>query len=264
MFESAKPLRRPVLYGVGLALLMGCSSAVPRSGQVGEMYEPGRLEEFVDKTSRPDEPIPQYIIGIGDKLDVVFLYHHDLTTYDLVVRPDGKISLPYVGDHRAAGLAPMDLDSLLTVRFAEILKDPTLSVIVKEQAKQRVYVLGEVKAPGGYKYEGTITLVQAIAQAAGLSPDARASHAVIIRRQGTTKIVGIEVNVDAIVRGAAVENDIVLKNEDIVYVPRSRIAGVKEFAKTVKDLLDIPLDVYLTAWQIRSLQASYEFFKDRD
>jgi polysaccharide export outer membrane protein len=230
----------------------------------GQMYESEALGDFVRDSAPAVPETRQYVIKVGDVLDVVFLYHSNLTTLQIPVRPDGKISLPHVGDAQAAGLTPMALDSLLTDRFAEILKEPNLSVIVKDTVKKRIYVLGEVQSPGGREFARDVSIIQAIAQAGGLTKEAKANHSVLIRQEGDAKIIGVEINVDAILSGSALYNNIQLRDQDIVFVPRTRISSVVEFAEAVKTILDLPLDWYFTAWQIRNMQASYEFFSDRE
>ena len=204
---------------------------------------------------------PEYRLGYGDVVDVVFLYHNNLSTRDLLVRSDGMITLPYVGDERAAGLSPMELDSVLTYRFAEILREPSLSVILREPAERVVYVLGEVKRPGGYTYKEKITIAQAITEAEGFLTSSKGQNTVVIRREGLDKIVGVEIDVRSILNGEAIQNDIYLKNYDIVWVPKSRVYTVSEFSEAVWKIVAGPLDIVLKGWQIRTLQANYEFFR---
>jgi polysaccharide export outer membrane protein len=220
------------------------------------MYPRQELGDFASETSEAPPGTEEYRIGIGDELDVIFLYHHNLDTHDVPVRRDGKISVPYVGDTMAAGLTPMELDSVLTGHFSEILRDPTLSVIVKEEATRLVYVLGEVHTPGGFEYSDRITLVQALALAGGARDGAKTAHTVLIRRQGPDMVVGIEVDVKSILNGKAIQNDLLLRRYDIVYVPKSAIYTVADFAQQVNKIID-PV---LRGWQIRTLEANYEFF----
>jgi len=248
------------LLAVVAILVTACSSGVPAdSGAAHEMYPRQDLEEFAKETGEAPTGTEEYRIGVGDLLDVIFVYHHNLDTRGVPVRHDGRISVPYVGDAMAAGLTPMELDSALTDRFSEILRDPALSVIVKQEAERLVYVLGEVNQPGGYAYKDRITLVQSIAQAGGLKEGAKGAHTVLIRREGLNKIVGIEVDVKSILSGQSIQNDLLLRKYDIVYVPKSAIYTVAEFA----DQVNIIMRPFLTGWQIRTLEANYEFFRTR-
>jgi polysaccharide export outer membrane protein len=242
------------------SVLTACGSGVPAdSGAVHEMYPRQELGDFVEETGEVPSGTGEYRIGVGDVLDVIFLYHSNLNTRAVPVRHDGRISVPYVGDAMAAGRTPMELDSVLTDRFKEILREPTLSVIVKEEATRIVYVLGEVEQPGGYPYKDQITLVQSIAEAGGTRESAKEAHTVVIRREGGNKIVGIEVDVKSILRGESIQNDLPLRKYDIVYVPKSAIYSVAEFARQV----DTIIKPFLTGWQIRTLEANYEFFNTR-
>jgi polysaccharide export outer membrane protein len=207
-------------------------------------------------------PESQYVIGVGDRLDVVFLFHTNLSTRDLVVRRDGRISLPYVGDQMAAGVTPMTLDSLLTVGFSDILRDPSISVIVTQPAPQKVFVLGEVNQPGSFKFDEDVSMLQSVAMAGGFTKGALSRHAVLIRRQGVNKIVGIEVDLQSVMDGSLMGNDIQLRNYDIVYVPQHPIYSAADFMNQIYDILNQPLDLVFKGWQIANLSASYEYFRN--
>jgi len=241
----------------------GCSSGIKGSERSQGWYDRSAVQEFVGDTQATPPPVlePEYVIGVGDQLEVVFLYHTNLTERDLVVRRDGRISLPYVGDQMAAGITPMDLDSLLTVRFGEILRDPSLSVIIEKAAEQKVYVLGQVRLPGKVEFDDELTMVQAVAAAGGYVPGALSDHAILIRRQGVSKIVGVEVDLEAVTAGAVLSNDLRLRNYDIVFIPQHPIYSAADFMKQVGDIITVPLDVVFKGWQIANLSASYEYFK---
>jgi len=238
-----------------------CSPKPPSSGAPGQMYQPQELQRFVaDSAPSGDWRSEEYIIGVGDVLDIVFLYHNNLTTRGVPVRRDGKISLPYIGDATAAGLTPMALDSVLTVRFAEILREPSLSVILMSEAKREVYVMGQVMRPGRVLFEQQISLVQAIAEGGGFKPGAKPGHVVLIRREGVDRIVGIEVDVNAITNGSAIQNDILLRSYDIVFVPKSQLFTVSDFAQEVHRILNVPVDLAYKAWLLTS-QVNYEYYR---
>jgi polysaccharide export outer membrane protein len=244
------------------SIIWGCSSSPPPPSVSPEVpqsfYKPDQLGDFLKSTS--SQVTNEYVVGIGDRLDVVFFFHDDLTTENLLVRTDGRITLPYVGDIMAAGQTPMYLDSTLTVRFSEILRDPNLSVIVREPAEQVVYVLGQVVMPGGYPFETKISLVQALTHARGFDLGAKSQHVVVIRREGVVGIVGVEVDVDAITKGHQFHKDFLLRSGDIVFVPKTRIKSLGEFVEQVDDILRPPLDWLLRGWQIAVLSNDVRFF----
>jgi polysaccharide export outer membrane protein len=227
----------------------------------GKLYKPEQLGGFLGESA--ERQSNEYIIAIGDKLDVVFLYHKDLTTNDLIVRSDGRISLPYVGDIMAAGYRPMQLDSVLTEHFAEILREPNLSVIISSSATKMVYVFGEVDLPGGYPFETNISLLQAIALARGPKSSAKADHTVVIRREGVSRIIGVEVNVNAITSGDAIHQDFMLRKNDIVYIPKKRLDSVRDFMDAINTIVLPPMRAYLYGWEIANADVVYEFYKSR-
>jgi polysaccharide export outer membrane protein len=241
--------------------LLGCASNRPTLGGGGTMYETQELGKFVEDTAG-EEGTEHYIIGVGDVLDVVFFFHTDLTTRDLIVRSDGRITLPYLGDVKAAGVTPMELDSTLTTSFLEILREPNLSVIVRRQHKQTAYVFGQVTHPGGIVFDDRLSLLQAVASAGGLTKGAKANHTLLIRRDGSSKVVGIEVDLKAIINGEAIQNDLWLNDYDIVYVPKTRIQTVSEFAVVLNDLLGGPTNLVLRGWQVKVTQEQLELLRD--
>jgi polysaccharide export outer membrane protein len=245
-------------------VLIGCSApAIPKTDVEKGVYAKDDLGRFVEDTSTLPRRVvePEYMIGVGDRLDVVFLFHANLSTRDLMVRTDGRISLPYVGDQMAAGLTPMLLDSVLTAGFSDILRQPNISVIVRQAAEQKVYVMGEVQRPGGYEFDDQVSMLQSIASAGGLLKSADAEHTVLIRRDGYSKILGVEIDVAGILAGAELQNDVHLRNYDIVYVPKRPIYDAAEFVEVVTDMLLGPVMVVFRGWEIATLSAHYEFLQ---
>jgi polysaccharide export outer membrane protein len=260
----------PARLAAGLALaaalpmtVTGCGSGVQGSSRSEGWYDADSVGDFVTDTSQPILPRfePEYVIGVNDLLDIVFLYHSNLTTRDLIVRRDGYISMPFVGDQIAAGVTPMVLDSILTVRFSEVLRDPNLSVIVKRTAPQRVFVLGEVNGPGRFEFDDQLTMLGALAMANGVKEGGMSNHAVLIRRQGVSRIVGVEVDLRAAMNGSRLGNDLPLRNYDIVYVPKHPIYGTAEFMEKIGDIINVPLDIVFRGWQIANLKENYEFYR---
>jgi len=250
-----------VLIAPGLVIgLSACSSNRRPVGAGGGVYPPEQLGQFLRDTAPPRQA-NDYIIAVGDRLDVAFFFDRDMNQERLLVRSDGRITLPYTGDVMAAGRTPMQLDTLLTNRFAEILKDPNLSVIVVETARTMVYVLGEVRNPGGYPFRRSVSLVQALALAGGLSNGAKSNHVLVIRRKGLQGIVGVEVNAKAIIQGEQVQNDFLLRDFDIVYVPKTRIQSIADFAQTLDQIVSPPTDLFLQGWQVQVLREQLELFR---
>jgi len=243
---------------VALQVMSGCG------GNGGRMYDQvgGDVTwSDLDPDSIPAAPEAEsYYIGYGDVLDVNFLYEKKYSRENIKVRPDGRVTYPLAGEIYVAGMSPADLDSALTESYSEIILDPRITVIVKEFQPQLVYVLGEVGMPDGYKYARDMTLTKALAVAQGYTNDARRSNVLVIRRVGEDHIIGIEVNIEAILSKNDFSLDVPLKPFDIIYVPKSRIATTEQFINRLGTIIGTPMDLYLKGWQVANVDMYYEYY----
>ncbi|MBN2185767.1 MAG: polysaccharide export protein [Candidatus Krumholzibacteriota bacterium] len=203
----------------------------------------------------------EYKIGYGDVIDVLFLYNTDYSREKIMVRPDGRISYPYIGDIEVVGRTAASLDSLLTERFREIINEPDIAVILREFEKQMVYILGEVEKAGAYEYKTGLTLVKVLALGGGMGKDARKNNVVVIRRIASDHIIGIEVDINDVLKGNRYDLDLAIKPYDIVMVPKSRIASVADFSNQMLDILSAPANIYLKGWQVVNVKTTYDFYK---
>ncbi len=167
-----------------------------------------------------------YRIQLGDRLSVRFFYAPELND-EVVVRPDGRISLVPVDDVDAAGLTPAELDKALTERFAVVVNRPDLSVIVRAFAAQRAFVGGEVTSPQMIELSSNMSVFTAIMQAGGPRPSGALENVVLIRRGEGNKCYVRKVDIRRVLKSGA--GDIRLAAYDVVYVPRTIIADLGEF-----------------------------------
>ncbi|MCX8022621.1 MAG: polysaccharide export protein [Syntrophorhabdaceae bacterium] len=171
----------------------------------------------------PDTP---YKIQVGDTLDIKFFYNPELNERDLPVRPDGRISLQLIDEVYVAGLTPLELRDLLKKKYETTeLKNVEISVIVRSFSHQKVFVDGEVGVPTLVPIMGQLTVMQAIAQARGMKETARRWEVIVIRFGRDHKPMITTVNLDKVLDGTDLNQDILLMPYDIVYVPRSPIAN---------------------------------------
>ena len=170
-------------------------------------------------------PEQEYRIQVGDQLDIKFFYNPELNE-QVTVRPDGRISLQLVREIIASDLTPAQLTDLLTQKYAPNLQRPEITVIVRSFGSQRVYVDGEVAKPGIVPLVGFVTVLQAISQAGGLKDAARRGEVIVIRHGTANKPIALTVNIEKVIDGTDMRQDIPLKPFDIVYVPRLPIANV--------------------------------------
>ena len=180
-----------------------------------------------------------YAVQAGDVISIKFYYNPELNE-DVLVRPDGMISLQLIGDIRAAGQSPGLLAAELTQRYTGELATPKINVIVRQLGGARVYVGGEVTRPGVIPLSGGLTLFQAVQEAGSFLKTAQLSQVVLIRRVGPSEATGYSIDVRPIANGASPGDDVALRPYDIVFVPRSKIADVNVFVEQyIRNVLPI-------------------------
>jgi len=124
-----------------------------------------------------------YVIGVEDVLNVVFWRDKDLSA-EVVVRPDGKISLPMLNDVAAAGMTPEALAEVVAKAATKFVRDPGATVIVKEIRSRKVYIIGEVSKPGTIQLASEMNVLQAIGEAGGFIEGADKGDVIIVRNEG--------------------------------------------------------------------------------
>jgi polysaccharide export outer membrane protein len=159
----------------------------------------------------------QYVIGPEDML-YINVWREEALTRTILVRADGKISLPLVDDVQAAGLTPLQLKQNLTEKLKQFIDNPNVSVVVTEANSFKVYVTGEVRTPGVYRLKSETTLLQIIPMAGGFTDWANQKKIMIIRKEGG-KEKRITANYKKILEGQDPKSNVVLKPGDTVVVP---------------------------------------------
>jgi polysaccharide export outer membrane protein len=161
-------------------------------------------------------PEPDYTIGVDDVLGVSF-WREDALSTEVVVRSDGKISLPLINDIQAAGLTPLELCSRITEAARTFVQGPIVSVIVKAVNSRKVYVTGMVGRSGVFPITGPMTVMQLIAIAGGLQDFADAKNVLVVRTEGG-KTSSYRVNYEDLSRGRNLHQNILLKPGDTIVV----------------------------------------------
>ena len=159
---------------------------------------------------------PSYLIGADDVLLVSVWKEPDLTI-TLPVRPDGDISMPLLNDVPAAGLSPTQLAASITEKLKKYVADPRVTVIVTQINSQKVYVTGEVLHTGAIQLLPNMTVLQALADA-GFTQFAN-TKGIYVLRQENGRQQKIAVNYKRLVKGQAIDQNIILKPGDTIVVP---------------------------------------------
>jgi polysaccharide export outer membrane protein len=210
------PSRRAPTYGtewtvtyrgvvaIALGLASGCATVQPP----------------YDYASEPDPRRQEYVLGPSDALHITVWHNNDLSV-DAVVRPDGTISLPLIGDLHAAGQTPGKLRAEITNRLATFVKEEAaiVTVAVAGINSYRFVVNGNVEHPGVFASNHYVTVVEAIAMAGGPNRFGSPEAAVIIRSSPTGPARRIPINFPAILAGLHPEQDLPLLPGDTIYVP---------------------------------------------
>jgi polysaccharide biosynthesis/export protein len=159
-----------------------------------------------------------YVIGKEDVLSIIFWRDKELSG-DVVVRPDGKITLPLLKDIQAAGYTPEQLTDVVVKAASKYISQPTATVIVKQINSRKVFVIGQVARPGGYMLSGELTVLQLIAMAGDVLEYAKSSRIVVVRKKDDGREERFRFNYNEVVTGRKAQQNILLRPGDTVIVP---------------------------------------------
>jgi polysaccharide export outer membrane protein len=158
-----------------------------------------------------------YLIGPDDVLLVTFGQNKEMSA-EVVVRPDGKISLPFLNDVVAAGLTIEQLRVQVAALGKRFIEAPQVTIVAKAINSRKVFIVGEIWHPGMHTLTGAMTVVQLISTAGGLSGFAKRDSIFVLRREAG-QTVTLPFDYAAFIRGQNLEQNILLKPGDSVIVP---------------------------------------------
>lgn len=190
-------------YALALLLLL-CAQITP-------LVVPGA------NLAHADEPEP-YRIQPGDLL-IVSVWKEDALMSEVLVRPDGGMSFPLVGDVQASGHSVEELRVLVNDRLSKFIPDPSVTIAVKQIGGNRVYVLGKVSRPGEFTFSQPIDVMQALSLAGGATSFAALDDIQILRRDAGGKQTARRFRYSAVERGRELDQNILLQSGDTVVVP---------------------------------------------
>lgn len=156
-----------------------------------------------------------YVIGPSDVLAIT-VWKEPTLSGNMLVRPDGMISLALLGDVQAAGLTPLQLADQIASKLKKYIQEPNVSVVISQIHSKVVYLLGEVAKPGPVEMTPGMTLLSAVASAGGLTDFANSKKMYILRNEAGTQ-TKIPVNYKQALKGDSI--NIVLKPGDTIVVP---------------------------------------------
>lgn len=194
-----------------LALFLLATSSVPCTAadpQIGPVDS-----ELLDAKN-------SYRIGIGDIIEIITWKEPDFSRDNILVRMDGKITFPLLDDIKAAGQTPHQLKQSIMALLKQYVDAPHVTVVVREPASQRFYILGEVARTGEYPLLKELTILQAFAMAGGFTEWATKKEIILIRkkRQGGGNDI-VKIDYKKLVQGKGLEQNVILRADDTIIVP---------------------------------------------
>ena len=159
----------------------------------------------------------EYLVGAGDLIEIV-VWKNPEVSGEFRVRPDGKFSMPLIGDILAEGMTTNVVSMQIEKKLQLFIESPYISTIVREAASNRIYILGEVANPGVYPIDGTLTVLQALAVAGGFTEFADNSRLLLVRGSGADQ-QKITISYKDILKSSADEDIVILERGDTLVVP---------------------------------------------
>jgi polysaccharide export outer membrane protein len=194
--------------------LLSCSLLLPLLYACSPQVAPSLT---ATPSGEDESPSQDYIIGPEDTVEVQVWKNPDLSR-TVTVRPDGKLSLPLIGDVQAAGQTAAQLTEAVTEKLKTYYREPAqVTVIVTQVNSYAIYVLGEVKGQGKHIVRSGTTFLQAISLAGGFTPFASKNKITLRRRSADSKESAIPIRYRDVLAGQ--QANLILKPGDTIIVP---------------------------------------------
>ena len=190
----------------------------------------GRSNIWAQSNHEPtfQERYPRYRLRPGDVLELNFLFSPEFNQ-SVIIQPDGYVNLRGVADLRVQDKTVPDVVELLQAAYSKILRDPAITVELKEFEKPYFVVGGEVTKPGKYDLRGDTTVLEAITIAGGVSDKSRTSQVLLFRRVSNDWVEVKEVDMRRMLRERDLSEDLHLRPGDMVLVPKSTFSKLARF-----------------------------------
>ena len=185
----------------------------------------------------------KYFLTEGDRIEIS-VWNNDELKREVIIRPDGWVSFPLVGEVFAAGFYPEVLAAQIAEKLKKYIKTPKVTVIVLEYRSQKVLIIGEVKKPGLYPFEVGMSAFDSIGVASGYEKHAELKSILVVRNGYAKRPEFYLVNLYHVIHDMDRSSDIKLKPGDIVYVPQNFIGNVSDFLDFFMSRIKPAADTY--------------------
>ena len=195
---------------MGQATTAATPDSVPKAAPAASVDNPPKSVPGV----RPDS----YIIGAEDVITVYVWKEPDMSK-TIPVRPDGMISLPLIGELKAAGYTPVQLQDILADSMKKYVSEPQVTVVVEKIASLNFNIVGEVNRPGDYPLTRRVTVLDAIAMAGGFKDFAKTKKVYVLRTAANGSQERLPFNYKEVIKGQNPQQNIELQPRDTIVVP---------------------------------------------
>jgi len=182
---------------------------------------PENLKMLVDQ-NKTFSAVQDYLIGVEDKLQIDVWRNPDLSV-SVPVRPDGKISVPLIGDVAAGGKKPEQVANEIKLKLAKFIREPQVTVILIELKSHefisRIRVTGAVQTPMSVPFRQGMTVLDAVLEAGGLNEFSSPNRAQIYRKDKNNIVQQYDILLGDILNSGALETNYMLRPSDIITVP---------------------------------------------
>jgi polysaccharide export outer membrane protein len=196
----------------------------------GTITESGRADGEGDVVFG-GERHPLYRLSKSDVVDVNFTFSPDFNQ-SLTVQPDGFVALKGAGTLLAEGLTVPQVQQAIAQAYRAFLREPEVTVTLKDFDKPYFLVSGEVARPGKYELRGDLTVNEGVAIAGGLTQQARHSQVVVFRRISAYVAESHVIDLKKMLDSHDISEDLHLQPGDFIFVPQSRISKIRKFVPT--------------------------------
>jgi len=210
-------MKKFAIYFIIYLCVIGFSkiAASEKGSFIKEIQVKSQAKTMAKKTERGEQG--GFVLGPEDVLEIS-VWKDETLTKQVVIRPDGKISFPLIGEIQAAGRTVEDLRKEIIEKLSEFISDPVVTVMVIGINSYKIYVIGKVNKPGAYTVGRPVNVMQALSMAGGFSPFADLDNISILREQNG-KQIRIKFNYKEVAKGKHLEENILLKRGDVIVVP---------------------------------------------
>lgn len=178
----------------------------------------GKVSDAIAEETKIAEESNSYLVQPGDILEVMVWKEKELQK-EVLIRPDGGMSFPLVGDFKARGLSLFQIQELIAERLEKYIPNPVVTVSALKLLGNKIFVLGKVNKPGEYVANSYVDVMQALAMAGGMTPFSAVNDIKIIRRNADGVEQSVPFKYGEVEAGERLKQNIILQSGDIIVVP---------------------------------------------